>query len=238
MKKLPYILLLAWILFGCSNEKPLISNPDRLDDMAKMLKIQKQLTSKSIKPIWTILDKAVSKNEEQALTFLFAYMPLSDLADYSPEFMLSNVRQSLLAKKEMAWGDKLPEGEFLHFVLPLRVNNENLDSFRLVYYEEIKARIHGLSMKEAALEINHWCHEKVDYHGTDARTSAPISTMKKTFGRCGEESTFTVTALRTACIPARQVYTPRWAHTDDKSCMGRGMGRWEMAFPGSLRTRC
>jgi hypothetical protein len=70
-------------------------------------------------------------------------------------------------------------------------------------------------MKEAALEINHWCYEKVNYRGTDSRTSAPISTISKTFGRCGEESTFTVAAMRTAGIPARQVYTPRWAHTDD-----------------------
>ena len=70
-------------------------------------------------------------------------------------------------------------------------------------------------MKEAALEINHWCHEKANYRGTDSRTSAPMGTISKTFGRCGEESTFTVTAMRTAGIPARQVYTPRWAHTDD-----------------------
>ncbi|MGE5428870.1 MAG: transglutaminase-like domain-containing protein, partial [Methylococcaceae bacterium] len=105
--------------------------------------------------------------------------------------------------------------EFLHFVLPLRVNNENLDNFREVMYPEIKERIQGMDMKQAALEINHWCHEKVNYRGTDSRTSAPLSTVKKTFGRCGEESTFTVTAMRTAGIPARQVYTPRWAHTDD-----------------------
>ncbi|MBO6059975.1 MAG: transglutaminase domain-containing protein, partial [Bacteroidaceae bacterium] len=31
----------------------------------------------------------------------------------------------------------------------------------------------------------------------------------------GEESTFTVAALRSVGIPARQVYCPRWAHTDD-----------------------
>lgn len=31
----------------------------------------------------------------------------------------------------------------------------------------------------------------------------------------GEESTFLVAALRSVGIPARQVYTPRWAHTDD-----------------------
>lgn len=39
--------------------------------------------------------------------------------------------------------------------------------------------------------------------------------MKTAYGRCGEESTFTVAALRSVGIPARQVYTPRWAHTDD-----------------------
>ena len=41
------------------------------------------------------------------------------------------------------------------------------------------------------------------------------STMRTSLGRCGEESTFTVTALRSVGIPARQCYTPRWAHCDD-----------------------
>ena len=67
----------------------------------------------------------------------------------------------------------------------------------------------------AALEVNHWCHEKVEYKSTDVRTSSPLSTVKTAFGRCGEESTFTVAALRSVGIPSRQVYTPRWAHTDD-----------------------
>jgi transglutaminase-like putative cysteine protease len=65
------------------------------------------------------------------------------------------------------------------------------------------------------MEINHWCHEKVAYQAADIRTSAPMSTILSARGRCGEESTFTVAALRTVGIPARQVYTPRWAHTDD-----------------------
>ncbi|MDO8928020.1 MAG: transglutaminase domain-containing protein, partial [Bacteroidota bacterium] len=147
--------------------------------------------------------------------FLYAYMPLSDLADYQPEFFLKNTQYSLRARAEMPWGKTIPEEDFLHFVLPLRVNNENLDNFREVMYDEITQRVKGMDMKQAALEINHWCHEKVNYRGTDSRTSSPLSTVKKTFGRCGEESTFTVTAMRTAGIPARQVYTPRWAHSDD-----------------------
>ncbi len=207
-------LACAILLMSCG-KRDLITNPQRLHDIQKMLQVQKEMTSKSLTPLWDIFQQNLSKDERQAMEFLYAYMPLSDLADYTPEFFLSNVRYSLKARKEMAWGKLIPEDVFLHFVLPLRVNNENLDHFREQMYDEIKARVQGLGMKEAALEINHWCHEKVTYRGTDERTSSPLAAICKAFGRCGEESTFTVTALRTAGIPARQVYTPRWAHTDD-----------------------
>ena len=153
--------------------------------------------------------------ETEALQFLYAYMPMADETDYSTGFFLANVRKSLQARQEMVWGSQVPEREFRHFVLPVRVNNENLDSFRIVYYDELKNRVKGLGMKEAILEVNHWCHEHVTYQPADARTSAPMATMRTTTGRCGEESTFAVAALRAIGIPARQVYTPRWAHTDD-----------------------
>ncbi|MDO9615516.1 MAG: transglutaminase domain-containing protein [Bacteroidota bacterium] len=213
--KLISIILISILFFSCSKKPALIQNSERLADIQRMLSVQKELTSKSQIPIWDIFDQQLSSEEKQAMEFLYAYMPLSDLADYQPKFFLKNTQFSLKARKEMPWGKSIPEEEFLHFVLPLRVNNENLDNFREVMYDEITQRVKGMDMKQAALEINHWCHEKVNYRGTDSRTSAPLSTVKKTFGRCGEESTFTVTAMRTAGIPARQVYTPRWAHSDD-----------------------
>lgn len=208
-------ILILFLFLSCSKQSAIIQNPERLTDIQRMLTVQKELTSKSLNPIWEIFNQSLSPEEKQGLEFIYAYMPLSDLADYKPEFFLKNVQFSLKARQEMPWGKTIPEEEFLHFVLPLRVNNENLDNFREVMYDEITQRVKGMSMKQAALEINHWCHEKVTYRGTDSRTSAPLSTVKKTFGRCGEESTFTVTAMRTAGIPARQVYTPRWAHSDD-----------------------
>jgi transglutaminase-like putative cysteine protease len=208
-------ILISILFISCAKKQALIQNQERLADIQRMLMVQKELTSKSLLPIWSVFDQPLSADEKQALEFVYAYMPLSDLADYKPDFFLKNVQLSLQARQDMPWGKTIPEEEFLHFVLPLRVNNENLDNFREVMYPEIKERIKGMNMKQAALEINHWCHEKVTYRGTDSRTSAPLSTVKKTFGRCGEESTFTVTAMRTAGIPARQVYTPRWAHSDD-----------------------
>ena len=154
-------------------------------------------------------------DEQEALQFLYQYMPLGDSVDYSEDYYRECIHYAFLAKEEMPWGSSVPEREFKHFVVPVRVNNENLDHFRKTYYEELKGRVKDLSLYDAVLEVNHWCHEHVNYKGSDSRTSAPMATIKTSWGRCGEESTLLVTALRTVGIPARQVYTPRWAHCDD-----------------------
>ena len=165
--------------------------------------------------IFNIFDEAeLSAEEREALEFLYSTMSSADMGDYEAEYFLDNVRMSLRAREEMAWGKDVPEDLFRHFVLPIRVNNERLDEFRMAYYDELKARIEGMSLHDAALEVNHWCHEYATYVPTDARTSSPMATMLTGEGRCGEESTFTVSAMRAVGIPARQVYTPRWAHTD------------------------
>lgn len=158
---------------------------------------------------------ASALNPQEALDFLYSTMSLPDKTDYSKDFYLENINASLKAREELPWGKSVPQREFMHFVLPVRVNNENLDNARMVFYDELKDRVKGLSMKDAILEVNHWCHEKVTYKPSDARTSSPLSAVSQAIGRCGEESTFTVAALRAVGIPARQIYTPRWAHTDD-----------------------
>ena len=157
----------------------------------------------------------LTADEQEALKFLYAYMPLADVTDYPTSFFADNVRMAFKAREEMPWGKNVPELLFRHFVVPIRVNNEALDNARSVFYAELKDRIKGMSMMDAIIEVNHWCHEKVTYQPSDARTSAPLATLKTATGRCGEESTFAVAALRAVGIPARQVYTPRWAHTDD-----------------------
>lgn len=162
-----------------------------------------------------IADGKMTSEERAAMEFLYDYMSDPDKAGYTPEFYLENVRSSLQARREMPWGAKVPDREFMHFVLPLRVNNESLDMSRPQFYAELKDRVKGLGMADAILEVNHWCYEKVTYKPSDARTSSPLSSVSQAIGRCGEESTFTVAALRSVGIPARQVYTPRWAHTDD-----------------------
>lgn len=198
---------------SCTNNKHLIS------DAAERNAVQQDFETRRSKlshgDLFQVFEQPMSDEQREALTFLYAYMPLGDITDYSGEYYLENIDYSLKAREEMPWGKTIPEREFRHFVLPVRVNNENLDDSRKVFYEELKDRVKGLSLHDAVLEVNHWCHEKVIYTPSDARTSSPLASVKTAYGRCGEESTFTVAALRSVGIPARQVYTPRWAHTDD-----------------------
>lgn len=174
-----------------------------------------------------------SEQEVDALRFLYAYMPLADVTDYPIDFYLENVRATFEAREQMPWGKMVPELLFNHFVLPLRVNNEALDMSRPVFFKELKERVKGMSMEEAILEVNHWCHEHVTYQPSDARTLSPLACLNTAIGRCGEESTFTVAALRSIGIPARQVYTPRWAHTDDNHAWVEAWANGKWHFMGA-----
>lgn len=174
-------------------------------------------------------DPTLSPLELEAMRFLYVSMPLSDLVNRDADFYLTQVRAAFKTRELFSWAKDLPEDVFRHFVLPYRINNENMDSARLVFQKELYPRIKDMTMEQAALEVNHWCHEKVCYRATDSRTISPLNAIKTAYGRCGEESTFTVTALRAVGIPARQVYTPRWAHTDDNHAWVEAYvdGKWQ-----------
>lgn len=210
MKKLFWMMFASMLAFsGCSR--------DFITDKEFMAVVSEDFASRS-----SVLEKAgvdldamgLEDDERQALEFLYAYMPLGDIVNMSPEYYLEHYRLTEEAMATMPWGRNVPERELRHFVFPVRVNNENLDDARRVFYEELSPRVRDLSMYDAVLEVNHWCHEKAIYMPSDRRTSSPLATVKTAYGRCGEESTLLVAALRSVGIPSRQVYTPRWAHTD------------------------
>lgn len=208
MKKLTLLVLFAILMGGCG------TNRDIVESQVIKAKIGKRLVERK-EYVPNFAATKLSDNERMALEFLYAYMPLGDIGDYDVDFYRTNINATLAARKEMAWAAIVPEREFLHFVLPIRVNNENLDTARTVFYGELKDRVKNMSMKEAILEVNHWCHEKVNYSPSDSRTMSPLAIVGNATGRCGEQSTFTVAALRAVGIPARQIYVGRWAHTDD-----------------------
>ena len=233
------MVLVLGLLAGCGRSG---RGPHFMKDKAYREQVQRDYAERMEQCNWEISPFArwggrlsngdiLTREEHEAMEFLYAYMPFADAADQPAWFFIDQVRASFRAREEMGWN--VPEREFRHFVLPLRVNNEALDSSRVAFYRELKPRVQGLSMADAILEVNHWCHEKVTYQPSDARTSSPLALVMNALGRCGEESTFCVAALRSVGIPARQVYTPRWAHTDDNHAWVEAWADGEWHFIGA-----
>lgn len=177
-------------------------------------KLKKAIATHREKALFGVFNSPLTEDETLALKYLYAYMPLNDLADYDSDLFLKHIHDTIRIQNTVPWGKKVPADLFLHFVLPYRVNNENIEDVRGILFEEIYPRVKDMSMEDAILEANHWCHEKANYIGNDRRTVSPLTLIRTAIGRCGEQSTLAVAALRSIGIPARQVYTPLWAHSD------------------------
>lgn len=217
MNRLVVWIVLLLVSEGCREEKHFITDPVYRKTVERDFEMKKQLLAQAPQNLFAVFETPLNMQEREALQFLYAYSPLIDLSgEHCGAFLLGNVRHSFKVRDEMPWGKEIPEAVFRHFVLPVRGSNESLDSSRMVFYRELRERVlKCATMEEAALEVNHWCHEKAIYKPTNARTCAPLTMLTTAYGRCGEESVFALAALRSVGIPARQVYTPRWAHCDD-----------------------
>ncbi len=151
----------------------------------------------------------------ELLQFYYGFMPLSDAFTYDFDLFYRYAAHAVSLRKEEARCSALPEEIFLHDVAWYRINSEKIVDCRSFFQEQVSPLIQGLDETQAVLTINYWCASQASYEASDERTQSPLSVYRSGSGRCGEESTFLVSVLRSVGIPARQVYAPRWAHCDD-----------------------
>lgn len=155
------------------------------------------------------------EEEKNWLIYLMATLPMSDLANYPLSAWVPYIRHALMLRETFEWTRDLDEQTFTDYVFYPRINTEDIEECRQFFYGMLEPRIRGLNLEQAVIETNYWCQENVTYHMADDRTKSAITAYRSCGGRCGEESTFTVTALRAIGIPSRQVYAPWWSHCDD-----------------------
>lgn len=160
-------------------------------------------------------EKAESADVIAAIKWIYANSPLSDLANYDFEIFQSCAEHGVFLRENSPFAKDLPEDIFLNYVLHVRVNEEELCDCRKFFYGLLADRVNSLSMHDAIIEANYWNAENVMYQATDSRTISALGAYYSAYGRCGEESAFGVNVYRAIGIPARQIYTPRWAHCDD-----------------------
>ena len=125
---------IAALLCSCSTK-----NEHFINDEAYRNQVEQDfLAKKELLPqgdLFTVFDQELTTAEREALEFLYAYMPISDVTDVDGDVYLDAVRTAFQAREEMPWGKDIPEREFRHCVLPVSVNTENIDTARTVFYK-------------------------------------------------------------------------------------------------------
>lgn len=149
------------------------------------------------------------------LKYLYGHMAAQDVLSADPQVLADFVRTTLKAWEKIPFLKTVPPEVFFPYVLYHRVNSECLDDSRGWLYEQLLPFVCGKNMEQAALAVNYWCYAHATYTPADERTLGPLAVIRRTLGRCGEESVLAVSALRSVGIPARQCYCPRWSHCDD-----------------------
>lgn len=186
----------------------------------KELEIQKKFEEQML--LLGEMGSAIRKRAEEQtgtagliLRYLYGNMIVSDAVSVPAETYEDYAQHAAFLWEQGKYRDRIPEDIFLNYVAYHRINEENILPCRKLFYREASDCLEDRTMEEAALAANYWCASQVTYRSTDDRTLAPLTVYKNGYGRCGEESTFTVSVLRSLGIPARQVYAPRWSHCDD-----------------------
>lgn len=149
------------------------------------------------------------------LRYLYGHMTANDVLSVSAACVAGYAEASLDAYERYSYVRGIPPEIFLPYVLYHRVNTEWIDGSRGELMAALDPFVRGKTMEEAALAVNVWCCAHATYTPADDRTLGPLAVLRRTMGRCGEESVLAVAALRSVGIPARQCYCPRWSHCDD-----------------------
>lgn len=207
------MLLVACERFG--GQQHLVDSKEQRETMAAQAEERAKLAQADVEGLNRMAAQGASDAELEAVQFLYAYMPLCDLGAFPLEFVQEQALTALNARSEMKWGKKVTNELFLHYVLPFRAADEHVDAARVMFYDELKDKVQGKSMADAAMEVGLWCRQQAAPGATSAnRTSGSLTVIRAATGDRGELASLATAALRSVCIPARMVNTDNAAWTE------------------------
>ncbi len=146
--------------------------------------------------------------------FLLKNSSANDLAALSADYLLENVRYAIKSRK-LPYAT-YPEDIFLHFVLPHRISQEPLQRWRKKFYDELYPKIKDVKdIEKAAIILNLWANEQLYYKSTHGRDQAPLTSIKRGYGRCEEMMILYMAGARSVGIPVRSTSAPYWNFTNN-----------------------
>ena len=94
MRRIGFYCCMLLVLAGC-NERHFISDKGYRERVKTDFEAKKALFGEAAEELYAVFDTPMSREEREALTFLYAYSTVSDIAYWGGEFLLQNVRLSL-----------------------------------------------------------------------------------------------------------------------------------------------
>lgn len=99
------IPMLSVAFFSCS-ESHFLKDVAYRNQVTQDFEMKKQQLPNG--ELFAVFNEKLTIPEQEALMFLYAYMPTGDVTDYTGDYYLENVRLSDQARREMPWEKKSP----------------------------------------------------------------------------------------------------------------------------------
>ena len=146
--------------------------------------------------------------------FIMSHMSDNDLAVVTSEYLDEHLTYSLKAI-DLSYVSEVPEEYFQHFVLPLRVSQEPFEAWRKEFYDALYPEVSKVStINEAILIADLFYQEGIYFKQTSGRDQAPLTSIKRGYGRCEEMMILQMAIFRSVGIPCRPASAPYWSFTD------------------------
>jgi len=157
---------------------------------------------------------AAPAHQKEAVAFLIAYMPNTDLESLSANFILENTDYAFMAREQFSWAQSLPDSVFFNDVLPYASLNERRDNWRKDFFERFSKYVKDCNtIYEAVDSINKNIRDEllVDYN-TDREKpdQSPYESIEQSMASCSGLSILLTDAFRAVGIPSRIGGTPNW----------------------------
>ncbi len=168
--------------------------------------------------------------QRQAMGFLVAHMPVSDLETLSSDFLVENVALAFAASAA-PWAEQVDSAHFLQYVLPYACVNERREDWRPVLFEQLREEAWK---HDSPLAAARWINDNfetlfgVTFHATlrPKPDQSPFESIEAGYASCTGLSILMIDACRAVGIPARFVGVAQWTEVP-------GNHNWVEVFDGT-----
>ncbi len=89
----------------------------------------------------------------------------------------AKVREALDVWNAAPWSANTSPALYFHYVMPYRVGQESAQDWHAELRTKLEGRVEGLDLAQAAIEVNRWCNERVDFVSTGAKDQPRLATF-------------------------------------------------------------